>query len=159
MFKNCLFRNTRCTLDAGPVWPFFGQGEGYYIRSYYYILYLCSPLILTFLIHLICVSVFVLIHRLHSYLSASPSALMLLFYYWPSFCLSVIPDVCGFSETIYYFIEGWPAWKRLVISLLQVTFAFFIIICMYLCFKHKQINWIELTSRLGVWPVGWVCDQ
>ena len=41
------------------------------------------------LIYLICISVFALIHRLHSYLSASPSALMLLFYYWPSFCHSV----------------------------------------------------------------------
>ena len=147
VFNTCyICSKIACFVIHGALWtlalfgPIFGQGEGYYIRSYYYILYPCSPLILTFLIHLICVSVFALIHRLHSYLSASPSALMLLFYYWPSFCLSVIPDVCGFSETIYYFIEGWPAWKRLVISLLQVTFAFFIIICMYLCFKHKQIN-------------------
>ena len=124
MFKNC------CFVIYGALWtlalfcPIFGQGEGYYIRSYYYILYPCSPLILTFLIYLICVSLFALIHRLHSYLSASPSALMLLFYYWPSFCLCLPRDVCSFSETIYYFIEGWPAWKRLVISLLQASFAF-----------------------------------
>ena len=31
-------------------------------------------------------------------------------------------DVCSFSETTYYFIEGWPAWKRLVIK--QVSFSF-----------------------------------
>ena len=125
MFKNC------CFVINGALWmlalfgPIFGQGESYYIRSHYYILYQCSPLILTFLIYLICISIFVLIHRLHSYLSASPSALMLLFYNWSSFCLSVFPATYAvFSETIYYFIEGWPAWNRLVISLLQVSFAF-----------------------------------
>ena len=69
-------------------------------KGYYYILYPCSPLILTFVIYLVCVSVLALIHRLHSYLSASPCPLMVLFYYWPSFCLSVFP-VCSFSETIY----------------------------------------------------------
>ena len=36
--------------------------------------------VLNQLIYLICVSVFALIHRLHSYLSVPPSALMLLFY-------------------------------------------------------------------------------
>ena len=125
MFKNC------CFVIHGTLWtltlfgPIFGQGEGFYIRSYYYLLYPCSPLILTFLIYLICVSVFALIHRLHSYLSASPSALMLLLYYWPSFCLSFFPRrMQFFSETINYFIKGWPAWKRLVTSLLQVSFAF-----------------------------------
>ena len=119
MLKNSCFVIHGALTLFGPI---FGQGEGYYIRSYYYILYPCSPLILTFLIYLSCVSVFALIHRLHSYLSASPSSLMLLFYYWPPFCLT--RDVCSFSETIYYFIEGWPAWKRLVISPLQVSFAF-----------------------------------
>ena len=100
LFKNC------CFVIHGAIWtlalfsPIFGQGEGCYIRSYYYILYPCSPLISTFLLYLICVSA--LIHRLHSYLSASPSALMLLFYYWPSFCLSVFPATYAFlSETIY----------------------------------------------------------
>ena len=79
MLKNC------CFVIHGALWtlalfgPIFGQGEGYYIRSYYYILYPCIPLILTFLIYLICVSVFALIHRLHSYLFTSLSALMLLF--------------------------------------------------------------------------------
>ena len=136
--------NKLCFVIHGALWtlalfgPIFGQGEGYYIRSYYYILYPCSPLILTFLIYLICVSVFALIHRLHSYLSTSPSALMLLFYYWPSFCLSVFPATYAvFQKLIYYFIVGWPAWKRLIISLLQISFAFFIIICMYVCFKLK----------------------
>ena len=49
MFKNC------CFVIHGALWtlalfgPIFGQGEGYYIRSYYYILYPCSRLILTFL--------------------------------------------------------------------------------------------------------------
>ena len=92
----CLIPNCyTCFVIHGALWtlalsgPIFGQGEGYYIRLYYYILYPCSPLILTFLIYLICISVFALINRLHSYLSASPSALILLFYYWPSFCLSV----------------------------------------------------------------------
>ena len=65
--KNC------CFVIHGALWtlalfgPNFAQGEGYYIRLYYYILYPCSPLILTFLIYLICVSLFALIHRLHSY--------------------------------------------------------------------------------------------
>ena len=96
-----LFRNTRCTWTLALFGPIFGQGEGYYIRSYYYILYPCSPLILTFLIYLICVSVFALIHRLHSYLSASPSALMLLFNYWPSFCLSVFPATYAVFQKLY----------------------------------------------------------
>ena len=101
MLKNC------CFVIHGALWtlalygPIFGQGEGYYIRSYYYILYPCSPLILTFLIYLICVSVFALIHRLHSYLSASPSALMLLFYYWPSFCLSDFPATYAVFQKQY----------------------------------------------------------
>ena len=125
MRKSC----KQCIHDA--LWtlalfvPVFGQGEGYYIRSYYYILYPCSPLILTFFIYLICVSVFALIHRLHSYLSASLSVLMLLFYDWPSFGLSVFPATYAvFQNHFFYFMEGWPAWKRLVISLLQVSFAF-----------------------------------
>ena len=120
LFKNCCFviHGARWTLALfGPI---FGQGEGCYIRSYFYILYPCSPLILTFLIYLICVSVFAFIHRLHSYLSASPSALMLLFYYWPS----SPRRMQFFRNYIYYFIEGWPAWKRLIMSLLQVSFAF-----------------------------------
>ena len=126
LFQNgCFVRH--CALWTLALFgPIFGHGEGCYIRSYYYILYPCSPLILTFLIYLICVPVFALIHRLHSSLSASPSALMLLFYYWPSFCLSVFPAtrMQFFRNYIYYFIEGWPAWKRLIISLLQVSFAF-----------------------------------
>ena len=87
MFKNC------CYVIHGALWTLalFLVKVKVIIRSYYYILYPCSPLILTFSLYLICVSVFALIHRLHSYLSASPSALMLLFYYWPSFCLSVFP--------------------------------------------------------------------
>ena len=137
MFKNC------CFVIHGALWtlalfgPIFGQGEGYYIRSYYYILYPCSPLILTFLIYLICVSVFALIHRLHSYLSASPSALMLLFYYWPSFCLSSSPRRMQFfrSNILLY-------WR---VACMEVachkTFAgllcIFIIICMYVYFNHK----------------------
>ena len=125
MFKNC------CFVIHGALWmlalfgPIFGQGEGYYIRSYYYILYPCSPLILTFLIYLSCVSVFALIHRLHSYLSASPSALMLLIYYWRLFVSPSSPRRMQFFRNyIYYLIEGWPAWKRLIISLLQISFAF-----------------------------------
>ena len=120
MFKKC------CFVIHGALWtlalfgPTFGQGEGYYIRSYYYILYLCSPLILTFLIYLICVTVFALIHRLHSYLSASPSAFII----GRLFVFRLPRDVCIFPETIFYFIGGWPALKRLVISLLQVSFAF-----------------------------------
>ena len=97
LFKKLLFRNWTLALFG----PIFGQGEGCYIRLYYYILYPCSPLILTFLIYLICVSVFALIHRLHSYLSASPSALMLLFYYWPSFCLSVFPATYAVFQKLY----------------------------------------------------------
>ena len=136
-FKKC------CFVIHGALWtlalfgPIFGQGEGYYIRSYCYILYPCSPLILTFLIYLI---FYALIHRLHSYLSASPSALMLLFYYWPSFCLSVFPATYAvFQKHFFYFIEEWPALKRLVIiSLLQVSFAFLeLFVYMYICFKHK----------------------
>ena len=145
MFKNCCFVIHSALWTLALFGPIFGQGEGYYIRSYYYILYPCSPLILTFLIYLICVSVFTLIHRLHSYLSASPSALMLLFYHWPSFCVFVffvffslrLRRMQFFRNYIYYFTEGWPAWKRLIISLLQISFAFFLIICMYVCFKHK----------------------
>ena len=96
-----------CFVIHGALWllaligPIFGQGEGYYIRSYYYILYSCSALILTLLIYIICVTVFALIHRLHSYLSASPSALMLLFYYWPSFCLSVFPATYAVFQKLY----------------------------------------------------------
>ena len=126
MFKNC------CFVIHGALWtlalygPIFGQGEDYYIRSYYYILYPCSPLILTFLIYLIFVSVFALTHRLHSYKFVCFSlrinvTILLLAVFLP---LRLPRDVCSFSETIYYFIEGWPAWKRLVISLLQVSFAF-----------------------------------
>ena len=50
--------------------------------------------------------------------------------------LHIPRDVSSFSETIYYFIEGWPAWKRLVVSLLQVSFAFFYN-HLHVCFKHK----------------------
>ena len=126
MFKHCCFAIHGALWTLALFGPIFGQGEGYYIRSYYNILYRCSPLILTFLIYLICVSVFALIHIIQSYLSASPSTLMLLFYYWPSFCLSVFPATYAVFQKlyIYYFIEGWPAWKRLIISLLQVSFAF-----------------------------------
>ena len=52
LFKKC------CFVIHGALWtlalfgPIFRQGEGGYIRSYYYILYPCSPLILTFLIYL-----------------------------------------------------------------------------------------------------------
>ena len=105
LFKNC------CFVIHGALWtlalfgPIFGQGEGCYIRSYYYILYPCSPLILTFLIYQICVSVFALIHRLHSYLSASPYALMLplVTILLLAVFLSLRPprDVCSFSQTIY----------------------------------------------------------
>ena len=86
MFKICCF-----AIHGALFGPIFSQGKGYYIRSYYYILYPCSPLILTFLIYLICVS----------YLSASPSALMLLFYYWPSFCLSVFPATYAVFQKQY----------------------------------------------------------
>ena len=102
MFKNC------CFVIHGALWtlalfgPIFVKVKVYYIRSYYYILYPCSPLILTFLIYLInCVSDLALIHRLHSYLSASPSALMLLFYYWPFFCLSVFPATYAVFQKQY----------------------------------------------------------
>ena len=47
------------------------------------------------------VPVFALIHRLHSYLFASPSALMLLFFYWPSFCLSVFPATYAVFQKLY----------------------------------------------------------
>ena len=123
MFKNCCFAMHGALWTLALFGPIFGQGEGYYIRSYYYILYPCSSLILTFLIYCVCVYVFALIHRLYSYLSASPSAITFLLL--AVFLSLRLPrDVCSFSETIYYFIEGWPAWKRLVISLLQVSFAF-----------------------------------
>ena len=138
LFKNC------CFVIHGALWtlalfgPIFGQGEGCYIRSYYYILYPCSPLISTFLIYLICVPVFALIHRLHSYLSASPSAIMLLFYYWPSFCLSVFPATYSVFQKLYILLY-WrvacmeAAYHKPFAGLLCIL----IIICMYVCFKHK----------------------
>ena len=126
LFKNC------CFVIHGALWtlalfgPIFGQGEGCYIRSYYYILYPCSPLILTFLIYLICVFVFTLIHRLHSYLSASPSAFnVTTFIIGRLFVSPSSPRRMQFFRNyIYYFIKGWPAWKRRIISLLHVSFAF-----------------------------------
>ena len=138
-----LFKKS-CFVIHGALWtlallsPIFGQGEGCYIRSYYYILYPCSPLISTFLIYLICVSVFALIHRLHSYLSASPSALMLLFYHWPSFCLSIFPATYAVFQKLYILLY-WrvacmeAAYHKPFAGLLCI----FIIICMYVCFKHK----------------------
>ena len=135
MFKNC------CFVIHGALWtlalfgPIFGQGEGYYIRSYYYILYPCSPLFLTFLIYLICVSVFALIHRLHSYLSASPSALisvnviiLLAIQYWPSsprrmqFFRNNILLYCRVAcmEAAYH--KPFPG-----------LLCFFIIICIHVC--------------------------
>ena len=129
MFKNCCFV-IHCALWTLALFgPIFGQGEGYYIGSYYYILYPCIPLVLTFLIYLICVSVLALIHRLHSYLSASPSALILLFYYWPSFCLSVFPATYAvFQKQYITLLKG---------GLHGSGLSFCIIICMYVCFKHK----------------------
>ena len=46
-------------------------------------------------------------------------------------------DVWDFSETLFYFIEGWPAWNRLVISLSQVSFAF---INVYMYMYISSIN-------------------
>ena len=60
LIPNCYICSNICLVIHGALWtltlfgPIFGQGEGCYIRSYYYILYPCSPLILTFLIYLIC---------------------------------------------------------------------------------------------------------
>ena len=77
-FKNCCFV-IHGALGTLSFWIIFGFCEGYYIRSHYYVLYLCSPLILTFLI-ILNLCLFLSVDRLYSKLSASSSALILLFY-------------------------------------------------------------------------------
>ena len=72
--------NTQCILDAGPVQ-----------------LFLTSVFVIRFVVCIISMHIFILwlffalIHRLYSNLSASPSALMVLFYDCSSFHLSVFP--------------------------------------------------------------------
>ena len=71
---------------------------------------------------------------------------MLLFYYWPSFCLSVFPATYAVFQKLYILLY-WrvacteAAYHKPFAGLLCI----FIIICMYVCFKHKDINWIELN--------------